>query len=149
MTFEDLPSVLFLKNVNDLNLMLNVQGVTCNRMLFMMFVDLMIKGCVLLYGKNGRLDLSTISMEQFEYVVKKMRRAGIIVHIPMVPIDCYNDDDLEVDPKSPKQRHRFISKHAERLHTMKDNEPLSEYKLVIIVHDQIMFITFELDTKII
>ena len=81
MHINDLASVVFKHNVNNLSLSLSLHGLENNKDLFYFCIDLFCKGLVILYGTGNSVEIGNITEEQFEYLRKKMRNAGIDVKL--------------------------------------------------------------------
>lgn len=144
--FEDLPALLFKGNPNNARIHFDIDGIRCNRMLFMMLVDLLIKGCVLLHGNGTSVTISNLSMDDLDAVTQKMRNAGIVTHIGTIPVGMYNNEYLDLDPYDNYNRYMFIKTHADALHTMDDHLDLGEYKFMLLSDDNVIQITFEMST---
>lgn len=93
MHINDLASVVFKYNVNDLSLMLSLHGLENHKDLFYFCVDLFCKGLVMMYGNGNSVEIATITQEQFEFLRKKMRNAGIDVKLEVHP-DTSNDSNI-------------------------------------------------------
>lgn len=142
-TLDDLVKVIFHQNKMNAQLLIGLDSTSMpNKMLFLLLVDIMVKGFILLYGEGNKLDLSLLSSDNFEFIAFKMSLAGFKVRLRKIPCEFVNDECLNDDPHSPVNRHLFINKHVQLLHTQKEDLPLDEYKFVIIVHDDVYSISY-------
>lgn len=86
MHIDNLAEFIFLRNKNNAEVYLQLNGIEDIKDLFFFCLDLFCKGLVLLYGEGNRVDLETMSMEKFIDIKHKMSLAGIDVqlttHIP-------------------------------------------------------------------
>lgn len=80
---EQLAEFVFVKNVNDAIIEMELNGIEDVRDLYCFCVDLLCKGLVLLCAKDGlpTVDLDSISIEEFGLVARKMLVAGIKVNM--------------------------------------------------------------------
>ena len=92
MNINDFADFVFIKNVNDALVELSLGGVENNLDLFCFFVDLVCKGLVLLFGKENKVELDSVSMEDFKRVQHKMHLLGIDVILDVKP----NENNLPV-----------------------------------------------------
>lgn len=81
MEIDDFAEFMFCRNINNAILDLSLGGVENNKDLFCFFVDLLCKGLVLLFGKENRVEIENLTMEDFKIVQEKMGCAGIDVHL--------------------------------------------------------------------
>jgi hypothetical protein len=85
MDINDFAEFVFIKNVNDALVELSLGGVENNLDLFCFFVDLVCKGLVLLFGKGNKVEIDSVSMEDFKKVQHKMHLLGIDVILDVKP----------------------------------------------------------------
>jgi hypothetical protein len=143
---EDLVRIIFVQNKHNAKIVIGLdESHLTPKLLFMLLVDILVKGCITLFGQTNQLNLLDIKESDLEQVVYKMGLAGFRVHMGIVPCDVFNDDLLNDDPSSPANRHRFINKHVQALHGQPDHLPLEEYKFILIIHDDVYIITFTAD----
>ena len=78
-TADLLPKLIFVDNKNDVKVSLNAESDALRTTLdlFQFFVDLLIKGIILLYGENGSVNLGDLSLDNLEFLTRKLRNAGI------------------------------------------------------------------------
>lgn len=90
--FDDFVQFMFLKNHNDVKICLELEGVDTVQDLFAFCLDILYKGLVIIAG-NGvdRVDLDSVTREQFDRVCDRMLLAGIQVHL------CTYGDQLPHD----------------------------------------------------
>lgn len=81
MHVDSLADFIFLKNKNNAEVFLQLNGLEDIKDLFFFCLDLFCKGLVLLFGDNNRIDLETMTMEKFDIIRKKMELAGLDVHL--------------------------------------------------------------------
>ena len=84
---DELASVIFTKNTNNAHIDLNINGIRNTKDLFCFFLDMLCKGLVILYGSDNRLDLSTVTQDQFAYVQEKLACAGIKCELEVIPVE--------------------------------------------------------------
>jgi hypothetical protein len=126
MHIDDLAEFMFMKNINDAIIEMSLGGVENTKDLFCFFVDLMCKGLVLLFGKENRIELDQLSMDDFKLVQHKMSLAGIAVNLNIEP----NSTNLPT------------SLNIRDIDTFPDNNPISSYFFVIISPSIIYKISF-------
>jgi hypothetical protein len=85
MNINDFAEFVFIKNVNDALVELSLGGVENNLDLFCFFVDLVCKGLVLLFGKGNKVEIDSVSMEDFKKVQHKMHLLGVDVILDVKP----------------------------------------------------------------
>lgn len=85
MYVDDLAKFMFKDNINNTIIELSLGGVENNKDLFCFFVDLLCKGLVILYGKDSRVEIDELNMNDFTIVKNKMRLAGIDVLLDAQP----------------------------------------------------------------
>lgn len=84
---DELAEFIFVQNVNDAVVEMSFEdnAITNSKDLFYFCLDLFCKGLVRLFGHNGnRVEIHSLSMENFELVRNKMRNAGIDVDLKIV-----------------------------------------------------------------
>lgn len=87
-TIERLPSLLFVENRDDVKLALTFErGVDSARDMFLLLVDLMSKGIVLLFGNGGSsVSLNTLSGEDVGLIARKFMNAGVRMAVETEPL---------------------------------------------------------------
>lgn len=75
---------MFLHNINNRKIQLNLEGIEDNKDLFLFFIDLFCKGLVLCYGQNNSVDFDTLDLDKFAHIKTKMGNAGIIINLSIV-----------------------------------------------------------------
>lgn len=138
-TLEALVEYLFLNNKNDSKVFLNIpygdDGVRNNHDLFMFFVDMLIKGLVLLYGNEERkVPLDNLTREQLEYVQQKMKNAGVELKVNIAPVVIPPESEA---PPQPLNLRPCIIKG--------ETDELMDYKLRVVSNNIEYTIQFELN----
>jgi len=129
MNIDDLVKFIFLENTSDTSVYLNLQhgenGIRNAHDLFTFCVDTFCKGLVMLYGINSRLEVDSMSLEQFAHAKKKLGNAGIHASLEMTPAqrpsppviiqdgrgDHLEDFFLKIGSVSNEYRIRFMATH--------------------------------------
>ncbi len=124
MNVDHFVEFMFLKNVNNYLIDLQLGGIEDTKDLFCFFVDLLCKGLVLLYGQNGKIELEKIEEDQFQNVARKMMLAGIKTHLNIIPNESSKRLGLEFKDEN--------------------YDTLDEYEMNIIANDKIYNIRFSL-----
>jgi hypothetical protein len=104
MQVDDFVDFMFMKNTNSV-IDLSLEGIENNKDLLCFFIDTMCKGLVMLFGKDNRLELDDISLDDFDIIRKKMALAGIYItlsvdsninnippHVNIRELDSYPND---------------------------------------------------------
>lgn len=111
MDMSQLPTLIFLSNVNDAPIDLTFAcGVENARDLFLLLIDLFIKGVVIArvtgcgarprcvdIGGGMRIDVDGISLSEIDFVKRKMANAGVVVKVDHRIIDA----DASRRPRAP------------------------------------------------
>lgn len=83
---DDLANFVFVKNVNNAVIQLELDGLRDAYDMFCFCVDLLCKGLVILYGgEDQKLDIDALTMEQFLHIRQKMLCMGFDVHLDASP----------------------------------------------------------------
>lgn len=125
-TLQGLVEFLFLNNKNNTKVYLNLpsgeDGIRNNHDLFVFLVDLLCKGIVLLYGDDQkRVPIETMTEEQTEYIISKLKNAGILMTVNVQQIETADNMTISMKPAIYKgetdeledYRLRLISKNIE------------------------------------
>jgi len=139
MNTDRLAKFMFLDNVGNTKISLNVNGIENSKGLFVFFVNLLCKGLLFMYGTGVQgassssrmksVDVMKLSQEQFDAVRQKMRLAGIDVRVVTLP---NTDDDMP-----------FCDLHGLIL-TMRDDAPLTEYMFRVVTRQNVYLVSFDL-----
>lgn len=105
MHINDLADFMFIKNVNNAEIYLELGGLEDIKDLFYFCLDLFCKGLVYMFGQDGKVNIELITIEQFYQVKQKMLLAGIIVNLSYEEIvnnninqnTAINLDEIEKD----------------------------------------------------
>ena len=76
MHVNDLAEFMFTKNKSNALIELSLGGIENNKDLFFFCLDLFCKGLVILHGTENKVDLDSITMEQFGDIKNKMELAS-------------------------------------------------------------------------
>lgn len=146
---DELAKVLFIDNVNDSLIYLSLGGIENNKDLFYFCLDIFCKGLVLMFGSSNRVDLESLTLEQFEIVRKKILNAGINVKLNVyedIEADIIEDGtenlSFEDDDKANAQNKSIIN--ISHIETLPINLSLSEYTFVIRTTKLIYEVSFDL-----
>ena len=80
---DQLAEFVFVGNVRNARLQLNVPGIQGTRDLFYFLVDLLCKGLVLMFGANGRIMLDELTQEQFDQASARLLLSGVRCHVQL------------------------------------------------------------------
>jgi hypothetical protein len=128
MEVDDFAIFVFEKNINNALIDLSLGGVENNKDLFFFLVDLMCKGLVILFGNNKKLELDTITSNDFGFIKSKLALAGIKIMLNVI-------ENIENIPSNVNIR---------ELDYYPDDIPLNEFTFKVTTMDLIYEITFEL-----
>jgi len=93
-SINDLISFLFLANKDDAKVEMSLDGIEHNKDMFMFCLDIFCKGLVVLYSDGtNHVELTKLTLENFDFVRCKMRNAGIDVFLEI-------DQDTKQTPAS-------------------------------------------------
>ena len=121
---------MFLKNINNAIIELTLPEIENNKDMFFFLVDVICKGLVLLFGRDNKVELGDITLDNFRVVQQKMELAGIRVHLDVSP----HDMDIPIAKLNLQEIEE----------TKPDNLKLSEYVFTIINTNMIYNMSFEL-----
>lgn len=133
-TLHDLVEFMFLHNKNNTKVLLNLpygeDAIRNNHDLFVFLLDMLCKGLVLLYGDQDRkVPIESLTQEQLAHVTQKLKNAGIILKVDIIPIEM-------VDGATIMSMKPSIYKGA--------TEELKDYKMRLISKSVEYTIRFEL-----
>ena len=137
----DLAKYIFEENLQFKNdVLLDVRTLQTTKQLFFFFFELFCKGLVILFGsESGRLELNSVSSEQFDLVRECLRRAHIKLHLTTYDADTARLLDHDVS-SSREVANRSITD----LRDAPDDLSLDEYVFHIFVNDVLMLISFDI-----
>jgi hypothetical protein len=108
MKIDDLAKFVYIENVNNARIDLNIHGLQDVKDLFCFCIDMMCKGLVHICSKTTKavsIDLDSITNEQFSNVANKLSCTGIIVKLVvesndtgMAPSVTMGDEFNDVSP---------------------------------------------------
>ena len=133
MEVDDFAQFVFLRNVNDAAIELSLGGVENNKDLFCFMVDLLCKGLVLMFGSDNRVEVESLTLDDFGRLKKKLACAGINVHLSVT-------QNSESD---------IIGINMHELNDIPDESPLSDFTLKLTSITFIYHIKFSLCHKVI
>lgn len=93
---DSLAEFIFLKNVNNSIIELELGGVENNKDMFYFLVDLLSKGTVLLFGTDNKVELDSLSLDNFKIIKDKMKLAGIKVLLDIIPNDSNLNPNVNI-----------------------------------------------------
>lgn len=93
---DQLAEFLFKKNLNNAVIELSLGGIEDNKDMFYFCLDVFCKGLVMMFGKDNRLVVNDITLDQFDLVKQKMKNAGIDVTLDVIQRgDAPNTDNIK------------------------------------------------------
>jgi len=128
MDVSDFADFMFKRNVNDSIIELTLGGVENTKDLFCFLVDLLCKGLVLMFGHENRVEVDSLTQDDFLLVKKKMALAGVEVI-------------LSLNPNVPKIP---CSVNVGQIDSFPDDAPLETYPFVVVGSDYIHTVHFKL-----
>jgi hypothetical protein len=153
MHVNDLADFMFTKNVNNALIDLSLGGIENNKDLFFFCLDLFCKGLVILHGTDNKVDLDSITMEQFGDIKNKMELAGIQVNLELqslpenenTTISLIDDADGTDETGEPSDIPAITnSVNLTEIDQEYDHKQLNEYVFRLKMDKFIFFITFNL-----
>lgn len=127
---------LFQKNHNDAQVYIELDGIEDTKDMFFFCLDLFCKGLVQLYGKESRVNLDDLTIENFNVIKKKLMNAGILVNLNIyVPREEENTPENTTQPPSINIDH---------IQSLPNNLKLSEYIFNINTPTIVYSVNFEL-----
>lgn len=130
---NDLAQFLFLVN-KDTSIYLSLHGLEDNKDMFYFCVDLFSKGLVLLFGDENKVEINSITHDQFSIVKQKLARAGIQVFLATY-------EDIPIDDDEPRAMHQV---NIPQLESLPNDLPLKEYVFTLRSCNQVYQIHFDL-----
>jgi hypothetical protein len=149
MHIDNLAHFMFIRNINNALVELCLGGIENNKDLFYFCLDLFCKGLVLLFGKDGKVDIESLILDDFIQVKRKMALAGIDVKLDIyeIPKDAEEEPDdiapalANAPPDVPEARNAVNLPEIENIH---DNMELKEFVFRLKMDRVIYNISFEL-----
>lgn len=137
-SLEEYASIMFCQNQNDNDLPLLLDEVATSKDLFCLCIDLLCRGLILMFGNSTHhVELSDLSMQQFEMLKNKMKRGGIIPHLSVAPFQNPLPELLDKhNIRNTINSHEIIS--------YPDNMPLEEYNFSVTTSDKIFTVRFHI-----
>lgn len=151
MHVSDLAEFMFIKNVNNALIELELGGIQDNKDFFFFLIDLFCKGLVLLFGKDNKVNIDELTMEDFAKIKEKMGVAGINVTLNIVPDkpdEDMNDIEIETEDKMEDAPDDIIPQktylNIKDLEMEDNNKRLNEYIFKMKMSNLIYNISFDL-----
>jgi hypothetical protein len=150
MHVNDLAEFMFTKNKSNALIELSLGGIENNKDLFFFCLDLFCKGLVILHGTENKVDLDSITMEQFGDIKNKMELAGIQVNLELTAlpenenttISLIGENDEPADVQAITN-----SVNINEIDQEYDHKELHEYVFRLKMDKFIYLITFNLIHK--
>jgi len=127
---DEVIDFMFLKNHDNKNIEMSVNGIEDTHDLFGFCLDIFCKGIVLLFASDGRVELENISIEQFNIIKQKMALAGIDVKLDIEPL---------TDKNNPLLTEKIIT-----VYSPSENASLKNYSLHVFLENFLLVVSFEL-----
>lgn len=150
---NQLVQFIFVENKNDNPIDLVIaEGVKNTKELFFTCVEILTTGLKLLYSDNdGKINLQNITLDQLEFIKKKMLLAKIDFRIDIIEvkdliieIDSENNQTISVTEKEDE----ILVKHLiTSLDDLDENLPLFDYCFKIQLIEVIYFVRFNINNK--
>ncbi len=133
---EQLAQYIFVDNVYNKQIGLDIHGLGHSKDLFCFCLDLFCKGIVLI-ASNGtrRADVDSLTPEQFETISKKMLLAGIKCNLQMIPLD---------KPLTPEDSQTLLHHSILKIQTMPENLLIKEYSFTIKLQNMLCTVRFDI-----
>lgn len=153
MHVNDLAEFMFTKNKNNALIELSLGGIENNKDLFFFCLDLFCKGLVILYGTDNKVDLDSITMEQFGDIKNKMELAGIQVNLELTALPENENTTISLigdgtDGEEPADIQEITnSVNLTEIDQEYDHKQLNEYVFRLKMNKYIFLITFNLIHK--
>ena len=150
MHVNDLAEFMFTKNTNNALIELSLGGIENNKDLFFFCLDLFCKGLVILHGKDNRVNLDSITMEQFGDIKNKMELAGIQVNLELTALPENENTTISLieENEEPSDIQAITnSVNLNEIDQEYDHKQLNEYVFRLKMDKLIFLITFNLIRK--
>lgn len=134
-SYEELANFLFLQNTDNKHVVLNLD-LPNSKELFFLCYDLFLKGLVMMFGENDRVEIQKISLDKFFDLKNKMKCADIECNLQVVPVDTCPADI----PCLTTQNYLNLL----TIDMGSNNLPLSDYKFELQTPDNIYKISFDI-----
>lgn len=138
---EQLAHYVFVQNVTNKKIGLDIHGLGHSKDLFCFCLDLFCKGIVLIGGVNDdmaqerRAEIDSMSMDQFNVISRKMLLAGIKCRLDMRPLDT---------PMTVQESRAILFKSISDIHNMPERLPINDYSFTIKMHESLCTVRFEI-----
>jgi hypothetical protein len=135
---NELADFLFIKNVNNTIIELQLGGISNNKDLFFFCLDLFCKGLVKLFGIEGKsVNLEDLTEDNFISVREKMLCAGINANLSIFP------SEISIDLRDEDGKQKSIL-NLEELNTEDNNKALKEYEFKVMNNNKLYIVKFNL-----
>lgn len=150
MHVNDLAEFMFTKNTNNALIELSLGGIENNKDLFFFCLDLFCKGLVILHGTDNKVNLDSITMEQFGDIKNKMELAGIQVNLELIALPENENTTISLieENEEPSDVEAITnSVNLNEIDQEYDHKQLNEYVFRLKMDKLIFLITFNLIHK--
>lgn len=129
-----LAPIIFIKNVNNLPILLNLKDPLKNpKDIFYFCTDLFFKGLFYIHRKSNKVIINDLTLEQIYEVISKMKNAKIITVLNIINTDV-----------DQKQAHSIINESIRKVKAMNEHEDFNKYFLSIPIHGVLYSLSFKL-----
>jgi hypothetical protein len=140
MHVNDLAEFVFLKNVNDAKLVLSLGGIEDTKDLFYFCLDMFCKGLVMLFGKDGKVHVQDLTLDQFHTIKTKMYNASIDVVLNLHEDIADSDEEESV----VDNEHLPCYINIGHIESLPNNLNIKEYKFVLRASSMVYEVTFDI-----
>lgn len=140
----DLANQIFLKNINESKLLININCLKTQKELFFLLFDLFCKGIILLYGENNRMTLNTLGMEQFDEIKKKFKFAFINLNLILYDKETAELLDLIPTDMDDNYERNIITHSLAKIRSEKDNIDLKDFVFHLFMNKTLYCISFDI-----
>lgn len=141
---SELAKYIFVKNEKQSEIMINITCLKTQKELFFLLFDLFCKGLILMYGKDNRMTLNTLGMDQFEEVKQKLRCAHIQLSLVLYDKDTAELLDLIPNNMTDNHERTIITQSLAKIRAEKENLDLKEYVFHLYMNDILYCINFDI-----
>jgi hypothetical protein len=138
---------LFQKNHNDAQVYIELDGIEDTKDMFFFCLDLFCKGLVQLFGKDSRVNLDDLTIENFNVIKKKLKNAGILVNLNIYVPNTSSEDTQDTPPVEdslPENQVVPPSINIDHIQTLPNDLKLNEYVFNINTPTIVYSVYFEL-----
>jgi len=137
---NQLAPYIFLKNNLDKQIILNIEnGIETTNDLYHLCLDLFCKGIVIVFGTNNKIELNTLTFENLQQIIKKLRNANIVTHIDIQSVEEMYEQN-KISTKDPRK----IIEESLKYSKQNTSDNLESYKFSLILDNMIYIIHFSI-----